>query len=97
MVSTIADMARVAAGLLDGMAPGSDALRSLGTPTGRPGRELGMFWVVEPDCSGNSKTMVWQNGQTGGYLPSLHAIPRPAALWSCWPTLLVPASSAVLR
>jgi CubicO group peptidase (beta-lactamase class C family) len=67
VISTISDMARLAVALLEGSAPGTGSLKPLsGIDTGRPNRATGMFWVIDSGRDSN-RTMVWHNGQTGGY------------------------------
>ena len=75
VVSTIADMARLAAALLDETAPGVAALRALArVPAGRGEREMGMFWHI--DVRPGSGPVAWHNGQTGGYGAMLAVAPR---------------------
>jgi CubicO group peptidase (beta-lactamase class C family) len=67
VVSTITDMSRLAVSLLDGSAPGRDALVAFeGIDTEVPNRSSGMFWIVD-SIPGTDRTFVWHNGQTGGY------------------------------
>ncbi len=63
-VSTTADLATLAAALLDGTAPGLDALDP-SAPTGEVGTLVGDFWAVSTWPSG--QTVTWHTGQTGGY------------------------------
>lgn len=59
--STPADMVRYAQALLDGSAPGLDAM----TPRWRFGdHEVGYGWITE-EIGG--RTMTWHNGETGGF------------------------------
>ena len=78
VVSTIGDMARLAMSLLDGSAPGHQSVLPLdGVEADRPDRASGMLWIVD-SMAGTEQTMVWHNGQTGGYsaffvlLPAAH-------------------------
>jgi CubicO group peptidase (beta-lactamase class C family) len=75
VIATIGDMARFAAGLLQGNAPGADSMRALpgtalpgtalpGTATAGTSRRRGMFWVIDRAGAGE---LVWHNGATGGY------------------------------
>ena len=62
VISTIEDVARLTAALVAGTAPGSDALSALDdVAPSAPGREAGMFWIIEP------LGLTWHNGATGGY------------------------------
>lgn len=75
-VSTIADMTLLAAALLDGVAPGQSAIEPIGyfVPD-QPARASGMFWVIDA-VPGTDRTMVWHNGQTGGYSAFLALYPQ---------------------
>lgn len=65
VVTTSEDLARLASALLDGSAPGQEALTPI-TGTGPDSTaEIGMFWMTSP--LDESRTMVWHNGMTGGY------------------------------
>ncbi len=76
VISTLGDMARLAAALLDGSAPGSGSLTPIeGVASGGSNRARGMFWVIESDPRTNRK-MVWLNGQTGGYSSFLGLAPH---------------------
>ena len=66
VVSTIADMSRLAVALLAGTAPGRDSLDPLIADTGAWHRRSGMFWVIDSVPS-TGRSMIWHNGQTGGY------------------------------
>lgn len=66
-VSTLQDMTRLAAALLDRSAPGLAALDPIGCfVPDQPARATGMFWVIDT-VAGTDRTMVWHDGQTGGY------------------------------
>jgi CubicO group peptidase (beta-lactamase class C family) len=78
VVSTIADMSRLAVAMLDGTAPGLRSVAPLkGIDTGDPNRAPGMFWIIDSRPAAG-RTLIWHNGQTGGYsaffavLPELH-------------------------
>lgn len=75
VVSTPADLARLATALLDGRAPGLGAIRPI-APVGSasPGRSSGLFWVVDRQAD-TGRTRVWHNGQTGGYSAFLALYP----------------------
>lgn len=76
VISTINDMARLAVALLDGSAPGSSSLVPIGgVETGKPDRATGMFWVIDSAPESNH-TMIWHNGQTGGYSSFLGLFPQ---------------------
>jgi CubicO group peptidase (beta-lactamase class C family) len=67
VITTIGDMARLAARLVDGSAPGSAALDPVDREPSPPRvRRSGMFWVVDPG-PGVGETVTWHNGMTGGY------------------------------
>jgi CubicO group peptidase (beta-lactamase class C family) len=67
VITTIGDMARLAARLVDGSAPGSAALDPVDPEPSPPRvRRSGMFWVVDPG-PGVGETVTWHNGMTGGY------------------------------
>jgi CubicO group peptidase (beta-lactamase class C family) len=67
VVSTITDMSRLAASLLDGSAPGCGALAAIDDiETNTSDRATGMFWVIDR-IPKTDHTMIWHNGQTGGY------------------------------
>jgi CubicO group peptidase (beta-lactamase class C family) len=67
VVSTITDMAQLAVSLLRGSAPGQGSLAPIdGVATSRSGRGSGMFWVIDA-IPGTDHSMIWHNGQTGGY------------------------------
>jgi CubicO group peptidase (beta-lactamase class C family) len=49
VISTIEDVARLTAALVDGSAPGVESLTALhDVAPSAPGREAGMFWIIEP-------------------------------------------------
>jgi CubicO group peptidase (beta-lactamase class C family) len=76
VISTLGDMTRLAVALLDGSAPGRGSLTPIeGVASGAPNRARGMFWVIEP-IPGTERTMVWHNGQTGGYSSFLGLAPQ---------------------
>jgi len=76
VVSTIADMTLLATALLDGSAPGQAALDPIGNVTpDQPARAFGMSWVIDT-VPGIDRTMVWHNGQTGGYSAFLALYPQ---------------------
>jgi CubicO group peptidase (beta-lactamase class C family) len=63
--STPADMVRYARALLDGAAPGLDAL----TPRWEFGKQhIGYAWITE-EMKG--QTVTWHNGETGGFASML--------------------------
>jgi CubicO group peptidase (beta-lactamase class C family) len=67
VISTSADMTTLVRALLDGSAPGASATTSLLPIAGDPSaRDIGMFWMID-HAPGTERTMVWHNGQTGGY------------------------------
>jgi CubicO group peptidase (beta-lactamase class C family) len=67
VVSTIGDMAILAAALLEDKAPGATSLRPVtGVATGKPDEATGMFRVIHSSPRTHS-TRIWHNGQTGGY------------------------------
>jgi CubicO group peptidase (beta-lactamase class C family) len=75
VISTIEDVTRLNTALVDGTAPGVESLAALDdVAPSAPGREAGMFWVIEPlseddPSPGNSPDAVltWHNGSTAGY------------------------------
>lgn len=77
VVSTIADMTVLATALLDGSAPGQASLDPVGdvAPPDQPGRAAGMFWVIDT-VPGTDRTMIWHDGQTGGYSAFLALYPQ---------------------
>jgi CubicO group peptidase (beta-lactamase class C family) len=78
VVSSIGDMGRLAAALLDGSAPGGRALVGIeGVDTDRAQRRSGMFWVIDP-LPTDGATMIWHNGQTGGYSAFIALLPQAA-------------------
>ncbi|MCW2528993.1 MAG: beta-lactamase [Pseudonocardiales bacterium] len=67
IISTVTDISLLASALLDRSAPGQAAVGPIGrVEPDRPRRSAGMFWVIDEDPSSH-RTMVWHNGQTGGY------------------------------
>ena len=71
MIATIGDMARLAAGLVDGSAPGMAALDPVDSvdsdgSAGGGARRSGMFWIIDPGPAGG-EPITWHNGMTGGY------------------------------
>jgi CubicO group peptidase (beta-lactamase class C family) len=74
--STLGDMIRLAEALLDGSAPGISSLAPIeGIAAGGPNQAIGMFWVIVSD-PGTGRTMIWHNGQTGGYSSFLGLVPQ---------------------
>lgn len=63
-VSTAEDLTRFATALLDGTAPGMQALTAT-APTDRDNTTIGDFWQVTHWQTG--QTVTWHNGQTSGY------------------------------
>lgn len=63
-VSTAKDLAILATALLQGTAPGMDALTAT-APTDQSNTGIGDFWRVSQWQSG--QTITWHNGQTAGY------------------------------
>lgn len=75
MVSTATDIGMLATALLEGSAPGQTAIQPVGPVVpGPPNRSSGMFWVI--DRHPNGRTMIWHNGQTGGYSSLLALYPQ---------------------
>lgn len=67
VISTIADMTRLAVALLEGSAPGMEALTPIeGVTTDGPHQSSGMFWNVYSIPESDRK-ITWHNGRTGGY------------------------------
>ena len=73
---TPADIALLATSLLKGTAPGQAAIEAV-IPAGpdTPNRSSGMFWVIDRHAASGG-TMVWHNGQTGGYSTFLAIYPQ---------------------
>ena len=75
VISTIEDVTRLTAALVDGTAPGVESLAALDdVAPSAPGREAGMFWIIEPlktdDPSPDDSpgpVLTWHDGMTGGY------------------------------
>lgn len=63
VVSTTADLSRLARGLLENSGPGQRALDPM-TDIGKAGT-IGLFWMNTPFDEG--RTVTWHNGMTGGY------------------------------
>jgi CubicO group peptidase (beta-lactamase class C family) len=63
-VSTAADLSRLATALLDGTAPGMNAMTPI-APTGQDNTRIGEFWHISRWPTG--QTITWHNGQTAGY------------------------------
>jgi len=63
-VSTARDLTILATAILDGTAPGLDALQE-NAPTGRNDTTVGTFWHIT--TGENGRTITWHNGKTGGY------------------------------
>lgn len=75
-ISTIADMTRLATTLLNHTAPGLASLDPIGRfVPDQPERASGMFWVID-SVPGADRTMVWHNGETGGYSAFLALYPQ---------------------
>ncbi|EAR24589.1 hypothetical protein A20C1_10941, partial [marine actinobacterium PHSC20C1] len=64
VVSTASDLAKLAAALLEGTAPGMAALDPT-TPAGQSDTSIGVFWHSSTSATGQVTT--WHTGQTGGY------------------------------
>ncbi len=84
IISTVEDVARLTVALVDGTAPGIDSLRALGdVAPSAPGREAGMFWIIEPlsrpvspdGASPGGTVLTWHNGMTAGYAAFLGVMP----------------------
>jgi CubicO group peptidase (beta-lactamase class C family) len=78
VISTIENVTRLTAALVDGTAPGIESLMALpDVAPSAPGRAAGMFWIIEPlaqlDHTPDRATpptgteLTWHNGGTGGY------------------------------
>ena len=75
LVSNLDDLVRLVLALLDGSAPGRDALDPLrGVPTDRPNRMTGLCWMIDgpPD---QQPAITWHDGGTGGYSSFLALMP----------------------
>jgi CubicO group peptidase (beta-lactamase class C family) len=73
VISTIEDVTRLIAALVDGTGPGIDALRALdGVAPSEPGREAGMFWIIEPL---SDSVLTCHSGMTAGYSAFLGVMP----------------------
>jgi CubicO group peptidase (beta-lactamase class C family) len=89
-ISTVRDVARLTQALVDGSAPGIGSLQALsGVAPSAPGREAGMFWVIEPleprrhpgaAADGTERrdgiTLTWHNGTTAGYSAFVGVVPQ---------------------
>jgi CubicO group peptidase (beta-lactamase class C family) len=64
-VSTSRDLARLSTALLDGTAPGLNALTPTSIPTSQDNTHIGNFWQTSTWQTGQAIT--WHNGQTSGY------------------------------
>lgn len=65
--STIADMARLAVGLLTATGPGCESLNAIdGAKSDGGDRPRGMFWIIQRTPVSGLR-MIWHNGRTGGY------------------------------
>jgi CubicO group peptidase (beta-lactamase class C family) len=64
-VSTTRDLVKLATALLDGTAPGLDALTPSRVHTNQDNTYVGIFWQNSTWQTG--QTITWHNGQTGGY------------------------------
>jgi len=74
-ISTIADLTRLATALLNHTAPGLASLQPIGRYVpDQPDRASGMFWVIDR-LPGTHRTVVWHNGETGGYSAFLALYP----------------------
>jgi CubicO group peptidase (beta-lactamase class C family) len=86
VISTIEDVGRLTAALVDGSAPGIESLAALDdVAASAPGRAAGMFWIIEPLERGDGKpagmapsgtVLTWHNGRTGGYSAFLGVTPE---------------------
>jgi CubicO group peptidase (beta-lactamase class C family) len=63
-VSTARDLTILATAILDGTAPGLDALQG-NAPTSRDDTTVATFWHITTGEDG--RTITWHNGKTGGY------------------------------
>lgn len=64
--ANVTDMARLAVALLDGSAPGAEAL--LPRQSFVAGMQIGSAWVTSPlGAKGSGRSMTWHNGGTGGF------------------------------
>lgn len=62
----VADMAKLAAALLDGSAPGHEALQPRERFAGP--MQIGSAWITSPlGGKGSGRSMTWHNGGTGGF------------------------------
>jgi CubicO group peptidase (beta-lactamase class C family) len=65
VVTTTADLTRLAQAVLRGDAPGLAALRPVADGS-EPDRRIGLFWLTTP-VGERDTTVTWHNGRTGGY------------------------------
>lgn len=76
VIATLQDLARLAAGLLAGTAPGGAAIQPIpDVNLGVPGRRTGAFWIID-QVPGSNRTVIWHNGATGGYSAFMALYPR---------------------
>ena len=73
VTSTADDVALLLEALVRGDAPGAGATTPLAAGPG--GSAQAMFWLVDT-APGSDRTMVWHNGQTGGYSAFVAAYPQ---------------------
>ena len=84
VISTIEDVARLTGALVDGTAPGIEALEELAdVASSGPGRAAGMFWIIEPlertDRAGVASpgpALTWHDGRTAGYSAFVAVTPQ---------------------
>jgi CubicO group peptidase (beta-lactamase class C family) len=79
VISTIEDVTRLTAALVEGIAPGIDSMQPLDdVAPSAPERGAGMFWIIEPleplhrrEPDGvaprDGSVLTWHNGMTAGY------------------------------
>jgi len=68
-------MTRFLTAVVHRSAPGLASLDAVeGVASARPGSRSGMFWVIDI-VPGSDRSMVWHNGQTGGYSSFLAVFP----------------------
>ena len=65
VVSTARDLTLLATALLNGRAPGMDALTPIRSRSDGPRLQIGIFWHL--NTWHDRRTIVWHDGQTGGY------------------------------
>jgi CubicO group peptidase (beta-lactamase class C family) len=67
VLSTVGDMAKLVTALLDGSAPGQQALTALAdVQTESANEDSGLFWVIARRTR-MGVPLIWHNGATGGY------------------------------